>query len=289
MVAVWELHMTMPNFLILGTSHAGTTSLYSYLEQHPDIFMSANKEPAFFIFNAPEMQSTPKGANKISDLAAYQALFANVQAEKAIGEATAAYLYEKAAVPCIKHYIPDAKLIMILRDPVERAFSHYLHMYLTHPDAYLEEFVQGFKSDRIKTCRFVQMGFYAPQITRYFEAFSREQIKIILFDDLVTDTIRVTQDVYAFLGVDCTVVPDLSLLRNKSGIPSSPLLKALMPYKHSLKKIFPTRKLRDRIKQKILVKPELPADIRQQLIPTYQQDILETQTLIQRDLSSWLR
>ncbi len=116
--------MTMPNFLIVGAMKCGTTALYYYLEQHPQIFMSPVKEPNFFCFEGREGLDS---GNSITDIAAYRGLFRGVSSERAIGEASHCYLYEPRAVERIKHYTPDARLIAILRSPIERAYSHFLH------------------------------------------------------------------------------------------------------------------------------------------------------------------
>ena len=114
--------MAMPNFLIIGAMKSGTTALYYYLEQHPQVYMSPVKEPNFF---CSEENSDGDFATR---LGAYQDLFRDVSGEKAIGEASHCYLYEPEAAARIQEYITDAKLIAVLRDPVDRAYSHFLHM-----------------------------------------------------------------------------------------------------------------------------------------------------------------
>ena len=124
--------MIMPNFLLIGAAKAGTSSLYGYLKQHPQIYMSPIKEPRFFALEGETLNfnGPTRGINQtsINTLEAYSQLFQKVTTEKAIGEASTIYLSSPKAPERIKHYLPDVKLIAILRDPSERAFSSYMHL-----------------------------------------------------------------------------------------------------------------------------------------------------------------
>jgi hypothetical protein len=275
--------MTLPTFLILGTSHAGTTSLYDYLDQHPEVFMSPIKEPAFFIFDGVPKSQIPE--NKIGQLDMYKQLFSGVSHHKAVGDATPAYLFDERALKNIQHYVPKAKMIVVLRDPVDRAFSHFLHVYMKDSKTYLEDFVRGFQTT--PQSRYVQMGFYSSQLKGYFDHFQPDQFKIFLFDDVKKDSLFVAKQMFDFLEVDTHFSPNVDLQRNKSGIPKHALLKALLPYRSNLRKYIP-RFLADRLKQSMLERPILPDNIRKQLIETYREDILKLQSLIHRDLSAWL-
>lgn len=119
--------MTMPNFLIVGAQKAGTTSLHYYLKQHPQIYMRPRKEPHFFEGMHWDFYRPGRIMLAVTDLADYQALFEGVTDEKAIGEASASYLYSPKAPTLIKRSIPDARLIAILRNPPDRAYSNFLH------------------------------------------------------------------------------------------------------------------------------------------------------------------
>jgi hypothetical protein len=112
--------MTMPNFLIIGAGKSGTTSLYHYLGEHPDVFMSPVKEPGFFVYEGETLRFCGPGDDKanrkfITDISSYQALFEAVSHENAVGEASPSYIYRKKASEQIWHHLPDAKLIAILR------------------------------------------------------------------------------------------------------------------------------------------------------------------------------
>ena len=137
----------LPNFLIIGAAKGGTTSLYHYLNQHPQVYMSPMKEPRFFALENEKLnfQNPDKAINKtsVTSLSEYYKLFDGVTNETAIGEASPLYMYSTKAVERIAHYVPTAKLIAILRNPVDRAYSCYKHLIALEPysfaDAILHE------------------------------------------------------------------------------------------------------------------------------------------------------
>ena len=295
--------MVLPNFLVIGAAKAGTTSLYSYLKQHPAIFMSEVKEPRFF---APEVYTdynnvVRSGGRKIPFTPEeYERLFADVTTETAIGEASTEYLYFPGVAARIKERIPEVKLIAILRNPVERAFSAFCYQLRDDEEPLSFESALAAESDRIKQgyrqgWHYQQVGFYAEQVARYQKTFKPEQIRIYLHDELIKDSIKVTQDIYQFLEVDATFIPDLTR-KNISGVPKNKLLHNVFmkqnPLKSLVKPLLPG-KLRKNIYQKVRTnnlkdKPSLALETRQQLVELYREDILKLENLMQRDLSHWL-
>lgn len=222
--------MTMPNFFIIGAMKAGTTSLWEYLNQHPEIYMSPVKEPNYFIFRGEEFNwETPekegafhehlRGLKKVgfvvTDGEEYEGLFRGVKGEKAIGEASISYLQSAKAAKEIKKDIPAAKLIAILRDPVERAYSQYRQLVRTGSEI-CSSFEGAIRREenglRPRMCLGWQnikaSSFYAEPLNRYFKLFLREQIKIILFEDIKKDAGQVSRSIFDFLGVDSGFVPD---------------------------------------------------------------------------------
>lgn len=296
--------MVMPNFLIIGAAKAGTTSLYYYLSQHPQIYMSPAKEPRFFALEGEDLnfRNPDQDINRTSVTTpeAYNQLFQGVTDETAIGEASPLYLYSPKAVERIKHYIPDVKLIAILRDPVDRAFSCYTHLIREgyEPLSFsggLNEEPNRIQNNWAHLWHYQQAGYYYTQLKRYFDTFAPEQIKVYLYEDLNADSTAVTQDICRFLGVDDTFEPDLTRM-NVSGVPKVRLLHGLFkrnPIKTALKPLFPPD-LRKQIARKVKAwnlqdKPSLPSEVRAQMIETYREDILKLEELIQRDLSKWLK
>jgi hypothetical protein len=292
--------MTMPNFLIIGAMKSGTTALYYYLEQHPEIYMSPVKEPNFF-----SSQGQQNAVDAVTNIEAYQHLFRGAADEKAIGEASHHYLYEPGAATEIRRYVPEAKLIAILRNPVDRAYSHFLHMVRSGTEP-LDDFTQalqekgevGIHKERIFQ-DYIGRGLYYDQLKRYFGTFPREQVRVYLYEDLRDTPIRTVQDAFRFLKVDDSFVPDVSLRRNVSGRPKYKTLDALLRsqgrIKHAAKIYLPARmrwrlsKAFDDLKTRNLVEsPPLRSEARQQLIRVYREDILRLQDLLHRDLSGWL-
>ena len=299
--------MTMPNFLIIGTAKAGTTSLYKYLGQHPEIYMSPQKEPRFFVYDGEEMDpSHPIHAKTITNLKSYQKLFEEVTGEKAIGEASPAYLVEPKAPERIYYYVPNAKIIAILRNPAERAYSHFLHLVKHNYETCFDFGLSLRKIEELKIGSWVPrrdyllFGFYSNNLKRYYDIFDKKQIKILLFDDLKLDPMALIQETLRFLEVDDTFVPDISIHHSVSGIPKSRALQKFILEANSVKTFVKPffRTLISKNKQKRLEywlmsrnmsKPEFPQEVRSYLIDLYREDILNLQELIQRDLSVWLK
>lgn len=296
--------MKIPNFLIIGAAKAGTTSLYDYLNQHPQIYMSSIKEPRFFALEGDKLdfRGPAQGINRtsVTKWEQYCQLFQEVTTEKAIGEASTIYLSNPKAPDRIKHYLPEVKLIAILRDPAERAFSSYVHLVR---DGYENlSFTEGLEAEatRIKEnwqplWYYKERGFYYEQLQRYFTIFKPEQIKICLYEELAADSTAVIQQLTRFLGVDDTFTPDLTR-KNVSGIPKNKFLQNLFtkdnPIKSVVKPLLP-KSLRQSVlenvtKSNLGAKPTLSPQMRQKLISIYREDILKLQELIQKDLSRWL-
>jgi len=291
--------MTMPNFLIIGAMKSGTTALYYYLEQHPEIYMSPVKEPNFF-----SSQEQENAADTVTNIGPYQNLFRGASGKKAIGEASHSYLYEPGAAAEIRRYIPGAKLIAILRNPVDRAYSHFLHMVRTGAEP-LDDFAQALQEEAVGIHKertfqdYIGRGLYYDQLERYFGTFPREQIRVYLYEDLSAAPIATVQDAFRFLGVDDSFAPDVSLRRNVSGQPKYKTLDGLLRrqsrIKHAAKIYLPARmrwrlsRAFDDLKTRNLVgPPPLQSEVRRQLIGVYRQDILKVQGLLHRDLSGWL-
>jgi hypothetical protein len=291
--------MTMPNFLIIGAMKSGTTALYYYLAQHPQVYMSPVKEPDFFCFEGRASRD-----NSAERIEAYRGLFEDVSDEKAIGEASHCYLYEPEAAARIQQHLPEARFIAILRDPVERAYSHFLHMVRNGAEP-LTDFRQALREEEARAYHnrgfqdYVGRGLYHDQLKRYFDAFGRDRVKVYLYEDLSNEPVGVLQDTFRFLKVDDSFVPDVSVRRNVSGSPRyktlDKFLRRQSPIKDALKIHLPAglrwrlSKAFDDLKTRNLTQPPpVQSEVRRQLIRAYRDDILKVQELIHRDLSGWL-
>jgi len=275
--------MTLPNFLIIGGPKAGTTSLYDYFRAHPEIFMPSLKEPNFFNFHG--QADTFKFP--VRSLEAYEALFAGVTTEKAIGEASIHYLHGRPAVMKIKEVLPQVRLIASLRNPVDTSYSVYQMNLRNRGKNRNLSFAEALKEDaNLK-------GEYAGPLARYFAAFSPEQIRIVLFDDLVKNPVGTAQALFRFLEVAPDFVPDVSRVSNPGGVPRVQTLHNLLAnrtVRTVARNLFPQALLeRARtVRSKNLKKQALTPEERARALALFRDDILRTQDLIGRDLSAWL-
>jgi len=289
----------MPNFFIVGAQKAGTTSLYHYLNQHPQVYMSPRKEPHFFEGMQSEFRRPGRRNAPVSDLAEYQTLFEGVSDERAIGEASASYLYSPRAPGLIKSCVPDAKIIAILRNPAYRAYSNFLHCVQVGREP-LGTFAEALQAEESRMREkwgplwyYKQKGFYYAQVKRYFDAFGRDKVGVWLYEDLRNDAFGTLGEVFRFLGVDESFVPDASVEHNPSGIPRVGRLytgvRALTARNPVLvERVLPAG-LRGYVKSRLFVKPPpFPPEFREGLTYSYKEDILRLQELIGRDLSAWL-
>lgn len=267
--------------------------------------MSPVKEPRFFAldgypldFGGPYAHITRQVS--INDLATYQALFDGVNGAHAVGEASPLYLYHERAPERIQHYVPDAKLIAILRDPLERAFSGYVMNVMQGRETLSFEDAIADEPRRIRENwiwgRYLDTGRYAEQLERYFDRFDRSQLRVFLHEDLKTDTAGLVREVFSFIGVDPDFEPATEVRHNVSGFPQNRLLHAVVgqgPHRswlHPLKPLVPAWALRykNRVRERNLVHQRLPSELRARLLPTVRADVLRLQTMIGRDLSHWL-
>lgn len=300
--------MALPNFFIVGAAKSGTTSLYRYLSMHPQVYMSTNKEPRFF--SLPEGQPPDfRGPGdieishrcSITDLAEYEALFDNADDAIAVGESSVTYLWSQDAAERIHKKVPHARIIIVLRNPVERAWSGYLHKMrenvepcTSFAEALAEE-VAGKRCDWAPLWHYRDMGFYHDQLTRYLDLFGPEQVKVFLFEDLKADPHSMVRSIFKFLGVDPGFEPNLKTRENVTGVPKSRVLQNLLNSRGSLKTVLrcllPKRLahgLATKVRNRNLGKPDRPTETFEELRKTYREDILQLQELIDRDLSSWL-
>lgn len=200
-----DLELVWPNFYVVGGQKCGTTSLWAYLKQHPEVFLPDVKEPHFF---ADVKRSRPSRSSRFpNDLESYQALYRPGRGSQAIGDASPSYLSDENAPHLIHEVAPDARIIILLRDPVDRAFSHYLMpvMQIAEPLSFLEAVKQDYA--RLEkgwgiSKMYVDLGLYYKPVRRYIETFGRDRVLVILLDDLQKKTRQVLEEVARHIGVD---------------------------------------------------------------------------------------
>jgi hypothetical protein len=211
---------------------AGTTSLWFYLEQHPEIYMSPTKEPHYF----SQIHPDPKLAMfypHVADETAYLALFDGATSEKVIGEASTSYLWDAEVPGRIKSVAPDASIIIMLRDPVARAYSHYWNDAAEGFET--RTFLEAVEEDMVRPVRgwgfsplYVHAGLYSESIERYRDLFG-ERVMIILFEEFVDDVRGHMRSVFRFLKVDPEFAEAIELEpQNVFKVPRNTLARQLL-------------------------------------------------------------
>lgn len=280
--------MTLPNFIIAGAPKSGSSSLWQYLRQHPDIFFPLQKELFFFDFNFE------KG------LEWYEAFFDAQQNERAIGEATVWYMRWNGVPEKMNKVLPGVKLIFLLRHPVDRAYSNWCHEKRDgiHPfDESFERFLT--RPDR-DSRTIISSGYYARHLRRFLSQFPETQIHVCLMSDLRTAPDETCRKIFQFLDVDDTFQPDLRQKDNVSwwfrGLWLLSALKTLtQPFDFVLKKNIvdlvwsKSRHFRSIFWQRNKRPPKISENARALLLDHYAEQVAETEQILGRDLSDWKR
>lgn len=298
---------SMPNFLIIGTAKAGTTSLWLALREHPEIFMSSVKEPRFFAFEGKEVSFDGPAFNDysliptITNLADYRALFAEGISAKARGEASTVYLYyqDGHAAERIYRHCPDMKLIAILRQPARRAFSNFVHAYAAGYEPYrnfsraLEDEENRKRENWSPFLRYCEASRYFTQLKAFYALFPRHQIHVVLFEDLLADPHGVLKEIFRFLEVDEHTIPAPLRQVNMSRYPRNRSLHLRLNRRKSgppeAKLMVPARRLFTAALNRInLYRPALDRTVYWRLTCRLKEEILGLQDLIHRDLRQWM-
>ena len=215
-----------PNFFLIGAAKCGTTSVAGYLDQHPDVFVSKPKEPNFFSFQPDSKPSCigPVDPEQLYELLlkysvtsprAYHDLFAEAAGKFAVGEASVRYLYEALTAERIAAYAPDARLIVMLRDPVERLHSHYHMNVRQHIEPLsLADAIEA-EDQRVEAgwgwdWHYRRVGYYAAQLKVYHRHFDPEQILVLFQADLRQDPQATMRAIFEHLGVATDFEPNFS-------------------------------------------------------------------------------
>jgi hypothetical protein len=184
----------LPNFLLIGAMKCGTTSLADQLTVHPDIFVSDPKEPHFFAWN----QHWERGIEW------YESLFRDAEAAKAVGEASTTYTMHPVAPdvpPRIAQTLADVRFLYIVRHPIDRLVSHYMHRwYEGNTSNSLEAAIES-------DTQLLAYSRYHYQIQQYLPHFPPDRFLVLVFEEFTADPVAVHQQVYRFLGVDPSFVP----------------------------------------------------------------------------------
>jgi hypothetical protein len=295
--------MALPNLFIVGAAKSGTTSLHNYLHQHPDVFMCNPKEPHYLINQEIGINRIPVG---ITNFIEYTDLFSEGEDKKYRGESSVMYLmYPEIVIPKIKNQFgEDSKIIIMLRNPVERAYSGYQHVkrYNVMESLSFEQALEKSEnryhntSNMTPASRYLELGMYFKQVKIFIEEF--DNVHVIIYDDYKNDFSSEMDNVFKFLDVDAFKVNTeekymvggwkwknewiKSLMMKKS--PYKTVLKFLLPFK-SLRKVIMLN-LRKRSINKI---ENINPETKKWLKEYYKSDIEKLSLLLDKDLNNWTR
>jgi hypothetical protein len=296
-----------PDFLVIGAAKSGTSALYNQLAAHPEIFMSPIKEPNFFAlsnggadFKGPGDADTIN-RRSVTTLEAYRRLFSRRGSERMAGEASTLYLYSPRAPAEIRRFHPGIKLIAVLRNPVDRAFSSYRH--LVRDGRETETFAGGLAAEETRIAagwshiwHYTKVGLYAQQLRRYREMFSADQLAVFTYDRFCERPETVLREIFELLGVDPGFVPDTTRRYNVSGRPRFHFLHRLVieqnPLKSLMRPLIP-RSVRSRVVTAtqswnvVTERPRIPSEIRKTLEELYEDQIGEIEAEFGLDLAQW--
>ena len=300
--------MPLPDFFVIGAPKAGTTALHAALDRHPQLFMSPVKEPKFFLSDGPPPQGGgPGDAHSYREWiwrpADYERLFDQAPPWALRGESTPLYLSDPEAILRIHRALPGARLIVILRDPVDRAYSNWAHLWADGLET-IGDFVTACGEEaRRKEAgwapfwRYLETGLYGSQLQHLYSVFSREQVHVIRYKALVDDPGATLDDVCRFLGVEVGLLAEAPA-RNVGGyVASSRSTRALraifrsgaaagrhLPPQVWRKASLPLQWMLQRTPQH---RPELAESDRAQLIDYFSEDIDIVEAETGWDLRDW--
>lgn len=284
---------TKLTFFLVGAPKAGTTSIYEYLRLHPEVYVPNIKEPNYFV----DVGQNCPTADHIVRENDYWALFDKVTTEKAIGECSVSYMHSPDAAMRIRSEIGEAKIVMILRHPIERAFSHWLMDMREglQKKEFLEAVYEDMLCERKGFCyshMYIDCSLYSEAIKNYRQVFGEHNVKIVVYDDLKINLNAVVKEVFDFIGVDSSIRINVIKPQNEAAEPRNVLMAALfhnMQLRVFLKKLIP-KALRKEIRG-LIMKPaterRISPEERLALRTYFEADILATEELLERDLSTW--
>jgi hypothetical protein len=296
--------MPLPDFFIVGAFKSGTTALYDYLREHPQVYMPFHKEPLYFGDDLTRRYGRMTRSQ-------YESLFAAAEPGQRVGEASAWYLYSRSAAQEIRAASPGAQIIIMLRNPVDVMYAQHSQL-IFNVEEDIEDFAEALEAEparrrrerlppgplRVENLYYRESVRFADQVQRYYDAFGRERVLVLIYDDFSRDTAGCYRQVLEFLGVDPTFAPDFSI-RNPNKRVRFPALQRLVyqPPGRLLRLVpvirrFPlAHAIRDRVlrlnSSPARRKPMDPA-LRGRLLAEFEPEIRRLGQLVARDLSAWL-
>jgi Sulfotransferase family len=302
--------VALPDFFVAGVPKAGTTALHAALARHPGLYLSAVKEPKFFLTDGPPpAQGGPGDAKTLREnvwrRADYEALFESAPPGSLLGESTPFYLYSQAAQQRIRALVPQARLILVLRDPIERAHSNWAHLWSAGLDP-IDDFVRACADEDRRVAagwadfwHYKRLGLYGQQLQHLYTVFPPEHVLLFRYRDLVGDPAGVLNRICAFLGVSQGQISDLPR-ENVTAHPDhsrrhrylSRVVRAGSAVTTALPG-HPARKVIDKLESSLQqgATPRRPLtwSERQALVPFFEADVRLLEDVTGEDFSGWLQ
>ena len=297
--------LRLPNFLVVGAEKCGTTSLYQYLKQHPDVYLPAKKELHYFTYaDIGKVARGPGGSDTLAHACAtkeeYESYYRGAGPHLAVGEVSPSYFYFSQVSERINSELDRPKIIIMLRNPIHKAHSQYMHLVrdnkekLPFFDALMAE------QERIDAgwgplWRYTESCLYSARISTYLEVFGEGRVKIGLFEELSKDPQTFVRDLFKFLGVAPDRAIDTSRAYNRSGRPRSRLLADFLARPNPVTAVarrWVPEEVRDRVKHAVLNlntgrKDAIDDRSRAYLRERFANDVRELKQILQRRLN-WL-
>ena len=287
------------DFFIVGAPKAGTTSLYHYLNEHPKIIMSKEKEPDYFSHEALKNQNIYYYNMQIDTEEKYHSLFNLERDDSILGEASVSYLFYEDVPAKIKQYNKHAKIIIVLRNPIERAYSHYLMDFRLGlvQNTFEEIIYRGSsvsKDFELHYQQYIEVSQYFSQIERYLKIFGKENIHIIDYEDLQKDQEAVLKNIFLFLEVETDYQANIKKEYNTFSMSKYSIINwfySFFLFRRIVKFILPKKIL------KIITtfffqknkKPILSFDTRFYLQNLFKKDIQQLGVILNKDFSKWIK
>lgn len=302
--------MALPDFFVAGVPKAGTTALHSALARHPSLYMSPVKEPKFFLTDGPPPAEGGPGDVKtyrehVWRRSGYEALFDGAPAEALKGESTPFYLYSRDAQRRITALVPDARLIVVLRDPVERAHSNWAHLWSAGLDP-CGDFLDACAKEEQRVAagwadfwRYTGLGMYGEQLRHLYTVFPRERVLVFRYGDLLTDPVPALDRVCAFLGVRTgllTELPRENVTAHPDATARHSVVSAARRAGAGVSAMLPghlgtrmTDQLEHVLQQDAAPRRPLTREQREALIPAFKADVALLESITSEDFSGWLQ
>jgi hypothetical protein len=292
--------MTLPNAVVLGVAKAGTTTLYHSLGAHPQVAVSSIREPKF-LFYAGHLQRPARGRFDhlaVRTPAQYESLYAEKsQARVRVDISPIYFSHPDQTILGIRQYVPEAKLLVVYRQPVDRAYSAFV-MHVREGLAPVQDFAEAAGRGRMSGGRnYLGGSMYAERTKQYLAAFPREQFHFFLFDDLAGAPHDFLRSVFRALGVAEETAPAIPARRNAGAWPKDGRIHRLWSLRLRIppkaRRLLPSPArgwlLSAARSAGYQAPPPIDRELRRDLTGLFREDILELQDLIGRDLSGWLR